>query len=46
VHGKSVHWKTAERVRKKRDELMCLAVGQFYQDFAQVGDDEVIAALE
>jgi predicted phosphoribosyltransferase len=43
---------TAARVRQSCDELVCLetpeqfyAVGQFYRDFAQVDDAEVIAAL-
>ena len=43
---------TAARVREHCDELICLdtpetfyAVGQFYRDFAQVSDEEVIAAL-
>jgi putative phosphoribosyl transferase len=42
----------AARVREHCDELVCLetpetfyAVGQFYRDFAQVLDEEVIAAL-
>jgi len=41
-----------EKVRPYADELVCLAapagfeaVGQFYRDFAQVDDNEVIAAL-
>jgi predicted phosphoribosyltransferase len=44
---------TAERVAKYCDELVCLetpwefmAVGQFYQSFQQVEDEEVIAALD
>jgi putative phosphoribosyl transferase len=44
---------TAARVRQSCDELVCLetteqfyAVGQFYRDFAQVEDEEVIAALK
>jgi predicted phosphoribosyltransferase len=44
---------TAARVQSHCDELICLetpeefyAVGQFYRDFAQVDDNEVIAALE
>jgi predicted phosphoribosyltransferase len=43
---------TAEKVGAYCDEMVCLespwnfqAVGQFYQDFPQVGDEEVIAAL-
>jgi len=43
---------TAERVAGYADEVVCLlkpwgfmAVGQFYDDFNQVSDDEVIAAL-
>ncbi len=43
---------TAERVGAGCDEMVCLetpwnfqAVGQFYQDFPQVNDDQVIAAL-
>jgi len=43
---------TAARVRQSCDELVCLetpemfyAVGQFYRDFAQVSDEEVIGAL-
>ena len=43
---------TAERVQGYCDELVCLAtpigfyaVGQFYESFPQVEDDEVIAAL-
>lgn len=41
-----------DRLRREVDELYCLqapadfaAVGQFYRDFRQIGDDEVIAAL-
>ncbi len=41
-----------EKVQPYADELVCLetppgfyAVGQFYLDFRQVGDDEVIALL-
>jgi predicted phosphoribosyltransferase len=41
-----------ERVRPLADELVCLeapiefyAVGQFYRDFPQVEDDEVVAIL-
>ncbi len=41
-----------ETVRAHADDVVCLqtpaffhAVGQFYQDFRQVGDDEVIALL-
>jgi len=44
---------TAERVTQYCDEMVCLetpwdfmAVGQFYQSFQQVEDDEVIAALD
>jgi predicted phosphoribosyltransferase len=44
---------TAQRVREQCDEFVCLetpdrfyAVGQFFRDFAQVEDDEVIAALQ
>ena len=43
---------TAARVRLSCDELVCLetpetfyAVGQFYRDFSQVSDEEVVAAL-
>lgn len=43
---------TIERVRASCDEVVCLetpstfyAVGQFYQDFQQVSDDEVVALL-
>lgn len=43
---------TAERIGKEVDELICLqtpasfmAVGQFFEDFRQVSDEEVIAAL-
>jgi putative phosphoribosyl transferase len=43
---------TVDRVRNYCDEVCCLevpaqfyAVGQFYQDFAQVSDDEVIRSL-
>lgn len=43
---------TLEKVRHYADEVVCLhapeifyAVGQFYQSFPQVSDDEVIAAL-
>lgn len=43
---------TIERVRSYCDEVVCLdvpesfyAVGQFYADFAQVSDDEVVALL-
>lgn len=43
---------TCERLRPMVDELVCLsipldfyAVGQFYEDFPQVSDDEVIALL-
>lgn len=42
-----------ERIRGEADEVACLAapwgfraVGQFYQDFRQVEDDEVVACLE
>jgi len=41
-----------DQVRRECDELICLietvelnAVGAFYADFSQVGDDEVVAAL-
>jgi predicted phosphoribosyltransferase len=44
---------TADRVAQYCDELVCLetpwdfyAVGQFYQSFPQVEDEEVIKALE
>jgi predicted phosphoribosyltransferase len=44
---------TADRVAEYCDEMVCLetpfdfyAVGQFYRDFPQVEDEEVIAALE
>lgn len=43
---------TLARIRPYADEVVCLAtpawfeaVGQFYADFAQVGDDEVVATL-
>jgi putative phosphoribosyl transferase len=43
---------TAIRLRQEADEVVCLAepplfygVGQWYQDFSQVSDEEVIAAL-
>lgn len=43
---------TVEKIRPLADELICLetptwfqAVGQFYRDFAQVEDEEVIALL-
>ncbi|OGS91140.1 MAG: phosphoribosyl transferase [Gallionellales bacterium GWA2_60_18] len=43
---------TLQKVQSYADEVVCLhapamfyAVGQFYQSFPQVGDDEVIAAL-
>ena len=43
---------TIERVRSSCDEVVCLespqafyAVGQFYQDFQQVSDDEVVELL-
>jgi predicted phosphoribosyltransferase len=43
---------SAARLRGEADELVCLlepphlqGVGQWYEDFTQVGDDEVIAAL-
>jgi putative phosphoribosyl transferase len=43
---------TAIRLRREADDVVCLAepplfygVGQWYQDFAQVSDEEVIAAL-
>jgi len=43
---------TLEKVREQADEVVCLhapeyfqAVGQFYADFGQVEDDEVIALL-
>jgi putative phosphoribosyl transferase len=41
------------RLRKITDELLCLdtpepfyAVGQFYQDFSQTSDNEVIEVLQ
>jgi predicted phosphoribosyltransferase len=41
-----------EKVRAQADEVVCLhvppffyAVGQFYDDFPQVSDDEVISLL-
>ncbi len=44
---------TLEKVREMADEVLCLetpaffqAVGQFYQHFAQIEDDEVIALLK
>ncbi|MCC6879483.1 MAG: phosphoribosyltransferase, partial [Rhodocyclaceae bacterium] len=43
---------TLEKVRRQADEVVCLhapenfqAVGQFYADFGQVEDEEVIALL-
>lgn len=43
---------TVERVQRHCDRMVCLempfafhAVGQFYRNFPQVGDDEVIASL-
>lgn len=43
---------TVERLKEEADEVVCLsapdwfsAVGQFFVDFSQVSDDEVIAAL-
>jgi predicted phosphoribosyltransferase len=43
---------TAARLKREADELVCLkvpadfyAVGQFFEDFSQVGDDEVVALL-
>jgi putative phosphoribosyl transferase len=42
-----------ERLHGEADDIMCLltprdffAVGQYYTDFAQIGDDEVIACLD
>lgn len=44
---------SAARLREEADELVCLieppflhGVGQWYDDFSQVSDDEVIAALD
>lgn len=44
---------TLEKVAEMADEVVCLeapvffqAVGQFYRDFPQVEDDEVIALLK
>ncbi len=44
---------TLDRVARYADEIVCLetpalfyAVGQFYEVFAQVGDDEVVAVLK
>lgn len=44
---------TARRLRKEVDHLLCLlaeepiyAVGQFYRDFDQVNDDEIIRLLQ
>ncbi len=44
---------TLERIRPLADDVVCLetpawfdAVGQFYADFTQVEDDEVVAALQ
>jgi putative phosphoribosyl transferase len=44
---------TADELRKKADELICLetpgdfmAVGAYYQDFTQVSDDEVVKMLK
>jgi putative phosphoribosyl transferase len=43
---------TLEKIRPYADEVVCLtapeafyAVGQFYMDFPQISDDEVIALL-
>jgi putative phosphoribosyl transferase len=43
---------TAARIRKEADELVCLdtpqnfiAVGQFFEDFSQVSDEQAIAIL-
>jgi predicted phosphoribosyltransferase len=43
---------TLRRLQTEADEIICLdepedfgAVGQFYRDFRQTGDDEVIALL-
>ncbi len=43
---------SAERLREEADEVVCLleppllyGVGQWYRDFAQVSDEEVMAAL-
>jgi predicted phosphoribosyltransferase len=43
---------SAARLRREADELVCLlepellyGVGQWYDDFSQVSDDEVLAAL-
>jgi putative phosphoribosyl transferase len=42
-----------ERLRSEVDDIVCLetpetffAIGQFYEDFHQLGDDEVMALLE
>lgn len=44
---------SAARLREEADEVVCLleppllyGVGQWYRDFSQVDDDEVVAALE
>jgi putative phosphoribosyl transferase len=44
---------TADRIRKEADELVCLdtpadfmAVGQFFEDFSQVSDEQAIAILQ
>jgi putative phosphoribosyl transferase len=44
---------TVESLRSEVDEVVCLsmpddlyAIGQYYDDFAQVGDDEVRELLE
>lgn len=44
---------TIEKLRREADEVVCLriepdffAVGQFYEEFSQVDDDEVLATLE
>ena len=43
---------TAAQLRREADKFVCLkvpadfyAVGQFFEDFSQVGDDEVVALL-
>jgi predicted phosphoribosyltransferase len=44
---------TVERIRNEADEVVCLyapeyfyAVGQFFEDFSQVSDEQAIAILQ
>jgi predicted phosphoribosyltransferase len=44
---------TLERIRKEVDEIVCLkapahfyAVGEFFEDFSQVSDEEVMTTLQ